>query len=319
MRIDALKPDRAVSAATLSRVAQLQDTLATYPEFARSVSMVEVIRFIRQAYFGGLEENYGLPSNSERGFILSYSQGEEEGTGLLHTFIDSARQVTRMSVQMRDVGTEEMARLLSVIRPQVDSIFPSERYDVLLTGTSVVFLKGTEYLVNNLFVSLGIAVVIIALIMLRMFRSWRMVVVSLVPNVFPLIVTAGLMGYFGINIKPSTILVFSIALGISVDDTIHFLAKYRQELELTDWSIRRSVIKALREVGVSMIYTSVVLFCGFSIFIASTFGGTQALGLLISITLFVAMFANLLILPSLLLTFERSLTTRDFKGAELDE
>lgn len=318
VRIDALRPDRAVSAATLSRIAQLQDTLATYPEFARPVSMAEVIKFIRQAYFGGLEENYGLPSNSERGFILSHAQGEEEGTGLLHTFIDSTRQVTRLSVQMRDVGTEEMARLLERIRPQVDSIFPAERYDVLLTGTSVVFLKGTEYLVNNLFVSLGIAVVIIALIMLRMFRSWRMVVVSLVPNLFPLVVTAGLMGYFGISIKPSTILVFSIALGISVDDTIHFLAKYRQELELTGWSIRRSVMKALREVGVSMIYTSVVLFCGFSIFIASTFGGTQALGLLISITLFVAMFANLLILPSLLLTFERSLTTRDFQSEELD-
>jgi predicted RND superfamily exporter protein len=182
-----------------------------------------------------------------------------------------------------------------------------------------VFLKGTEYLVKNLFSSLGIAVLLIAFIMWRMFRSWRMVLVSLVPNLLPLVITAGLMGYLGITIKPSTILVFSIALGISVDDTIHFLSKYRQELELTDWSIRRSVIKALREVGVSMIYTSVVLFCGFSIFIASTFGGTQALGLLISITLFVAMFANLLILPSLLLTFVRSLTTRDFQGADLDE
>lgn len=319
VRIDALKPDRAVSATTLNRIAQLQDTLATYPEFARPVSMVEVIRFIRQAYYGGLEENYDLPNNSERGFILSYAQGEEEGTGLLHTFIDSTRQMTRVSVQMRDVGTEEMTRLLSAIRPQVDSIFPAERYDVLLTGTSVVFLKGTEYLVKNLFSSLGIAVLLIAFIMWRMFRSWRMVVVSLVPNLLPLVITAGLMGYLGITIKPSTILVFSIALGISVDDTIHFLAKYRQELELTGWSIRRSVMKALREVGVSMIYTSVVLFCGFSIFTASTFGGTQALGLLISITLFVAMFANLLILPSLLLTFERSLTTRDFQGAELDE
>ncbi|MCF8256751.1 MAG: MMPL family transporter [Flavobacteriales bacterium] len=319
VRIDALKPDKAVSAATLRRISQLQDELATHSEFARAVSIVEVIKFIKQGYYGGLAEKYDLPSNSERGFILSYGQGEEEGTGLLHTFIDSARQQTRLSVQMRDVGTEEMVRLLAEIRPKVDSIFPDDRYDVLLTGTSVVFLKGTEYLVNNLFVSLGIAILIIALIMLRMFRSWRMVVVSLVPNLFPLVITAALMGYFGITIKPSTILVFSIALGISVDDTIHFLAKYRQELEITGWSIRRSVMKALREVGVSMIYTSVVLFCGFAIFAASTFGGTKALGLLISITLFVAMFSNLLILPALLLTFERSLTTRDFQVADKEE
>jgi len=319
VRIDALKPDRAVSAATLMRIDRLQDTLATYPEFARPVSMVEVIKFIKQGYYGGMDSKYGLPNNSERGFILSYNQGEEEGTGLLHTFIDSARQVTRLSVQMQDVGTEEMARLLKEIRPKVDSIFPQERYDVLLTGTSVVFLKGTEYLVRNLFMSLGIAIAIIALIMLRMFRSWRMVLVSLVPNLFPLVITAALMGYFGITIKPSTILVFSIALGISVDDTIHFLAKYRQELEVTGWSIRKSVMKALREVGVSMIYTSVVLFFGFIIFTASAFGGTQALGLLVGITLFVAMFSNLLILPALLLTFERSLTTKDFKASDVDD
>jgi len=319
LRIDALKPDRAVSAATLRRIDRLQDSLAVFEEFARPVSMVEVIKFIKQGYYGGIASRYALPNNSERGFILSYGEGEEEGAGLLHTFIDSARQVTRVSVQMRDIGTEDMAALLDKVRPMVDSIFPYDRYDVLLTGTSVVFTKGTEYLVKNLFVSLGIAILIIAIIMLRMFRSWRMVLVSLVPNLFPLIVTASLMGYFGITIKPSTILVFSIALGISVDDTIHFLAKYRQELELTGWSIRKSVIKALREVGVSMIYTSVVLFFGFAIFAASAFGGTQALGLLVSITLLVAMFSNLLILPALLLTFEKSLTTSEFQTDDWEE
>ncbi len=319
LRVDALKPDRAVSAATLRRIDRLQDSLAVFEEFARPVSMVEVIKFIKQGYYGGMTTKYALPNNSERGFILSYGEGEEEGAGLLHTFIDSARQVTRVSVQMRDIGTEDMAALLDRVRPMVDSIFPHDRYEVLLTGTSVVFTKGTEYLVKNLLVSLGIAIVIIALIMLRMFRSWRMVLVSLVPNLFPLIVTAALMGYFGITIKPSTILVFSIALGISVDDTIHFLAKYRQELELTGWSIRKSVMKALREVGVSMIYTSVVLFFGFAIFTASAFGGTQALGLLVSITLLVAMFSNLLILPALLLTFEKSLTTSEFKTDDWEE
>lgn len=318
VRIDALKPDRAISAATLRRIDQLQDSLAAYDEFARPVSMVEVIKFTKQGYYGGMESKYALPSNSERGFILSYDGGEEEGTGLLHTFIDSTRQVTRVSVQMKDIGTEQMSLLLERIRPMVDSVFPHDRYEVLLTGTAVVFTKGTEYLVKNLFVSLAVAIAIIAFIMLRMFRSWRMVLVSLVPNLFPLIITAALMGYFGITIKPSTILVFSIALGISVDDTIHFLAKYRQELEVTGWSIRRSVMKALREVGVSMIYTSVVLFFGFAIFTASAFGGTKALGLLVSITLLVAMFSNLLILPALLLTFEKSLTTEEFK-ADMEE
>jgi hypothetical protein len=145
-----------------------------------------------------------------------------------------------------------------------------------------------------------------------------MVGVSLIPNIIPLIITGALMGYLGITIKPSTILVFSIAFGISVDDTIHFLAKYRQELEANNWKIKRSVILALHEVGISMAYTSIVLFFGFSIFNMSTFGGTKALGMLVSITMLVAMFSNLILLPSLLLTLERSLTTKYFKDAGLD-
>jgi hypothetical protein len=211
-----------------------------------------------------------------------------------------------------------MDRLLSEIRPKLDSIFNPRKYKTTLTGTSVVYLRGTDYLVKNLFVSLGIAVVLISLLMAYMFRSWRMVGVSLIPNIIPLIITGALMGYLGITIKPSTILVFSIAFGISVDDTIHFLAKYRQELEASNWKIKRSVILALHEVGISMAYTSIVLFFGFSIFNMSTFGGTKALGMLVSITLLVAMFSNLILLPSLLLTLERSLTTKYFKDARLD-
>ncbi|MGB0369126.1 MAG: efflux RND transporter permease subunit, partial [Flavobacteriales bacterium] len=240
------------------------------------------------------------------------------GSELLRSFIDSSQQITRVSFQMKDVGSDETERLLSEIQPVLDSIFSPKKYSTLITGTSVVYLRGTKYLVKNLFVSLGIAVVLISLLMAYMFRSWRMVAVSLIPNIIPLILTGALMGFLGITIKPSTILVFSIAFGISVDDTIHFLAKYRQELEANNWKIKRSVILALHEVGISMAYTSIVLFFGFSIFHMSTFGGTKALGMLVSITLLVAMFSNLILLPSLLLTLERSLTTKYFKAAGLE-
>ncbi|MFC2176311.1 RND family transporter [Bacteroidota bacterium] len=320
VQIDALKPGKAVSPSTLKRIEKLQDEVSAYPEFSRAVSVVEAIKYVKQAYYGGLPSKYSLPTGNERGFILSYGQGEgEKDTGMLHNFLDSAKQITRVSFQMKDVGTDEMSRLLGTIRPKIDSIFNPNKYKTTLTGTSVVYLKGAEYLVENLFVSLGIAVVLISLIMARMFRSWRMVLVSLVPNIIPLILTAALMGFFGITIKPSTILVFSIAFGISVDDTIHFLAKYRQELEHNNWNIKRSVILALHEVGISMVYTSIVLFFGFSIFNLSDFGGTKALGMLVSITLLVAMLSNLILLPSLLLTLEKSLTTKNFKDAELEE
>lgn len=321
IEIDALKPDKALSAGTLKRIEKLQDAVAQYPEFSRAVSMVEVVKSLKQAYYNGMPSKYKLPSGAERGFILSYAENNKSNGGgneVLRSFIDSANQVTRVSFQMKDAGSGETERLLGEIRPILDSIFNPEQYNTLITGTSVVYLRGTEYLVKNLFVSLGIAVVLIAMLMAYMFQSWRMVAVSLIPNIVPLIFTGALMGFLGITIKPSTILVFSIAFGISVDDTIHFLAKYRQELEANNWKIKRSVILALHEVGISMAYTSIVLFFGFSIFNLSTFGGTKALGMLVSITLLVAMFSNLILLPSLLLTLERSLTDKYFKAAGLE-
>lgn len=318
IQIDAKKPGKAISPATLMRIERLQDSVSAYPEFSQPVSVVEAMKFVKQAYYGGIPSKYSLPKGSERNFIFSYGQGEEDGGNVMRAFIDSARQITRVSFQVKDVGTDQMNHLIEEVRAKTDSIFDPERYDVILTGTSVVYVRGTDYLVRNLFISLGIAVVLISMLMAYMFRSWRMVVVSLLPNIIPLVFTAALMGFLNITIKPSTILVFSIAFGISVDDTIHFLAKYRQELDSTGWNVKRSVILALREVGVSMFYTSIVLFFGFSIFNMSTFGGTKALGMLVSVTLLVAMFANLVLLPSLLLTLERSLTTSTFKDAELD-
>jgi predicted RND superfamily exporter protein len=200
------------------------------------------------------------------------------------------------------------------LRKAIDQTY----YDVTLTGTSVVASEGTQYLVNNLFTSLLFAILCISVLMAILFRSWRMVIISLIPNFIPLLFTGGIMGWFGIPLKPSTLLVFSIAFGISVDDTIHFLAKYRQELKHNKWDLKYCVAAALRETGLGMFYTSVVLFCGFSMFSFSQFGGTQALGLLVSMTLLVAMITNLVVLPSLLLTLDRLITTKSFQEPYFD-
>jgi predicted RND superfamily exporter protein len=221
--------------------------------------------------------------------------------------------VTRISAQIADIGTTELDSLMENLKPKVYEIFPRDEYKVTLTGTSIVFLNGTDYLVRNLFISLAIAIFVISILMALLFNSARMVVISLFPNLLPLLFTAGLMGYFGVAIKPSTILVFSIAFGISVDDTIHFLSKYRQELKTRSWDIRTCVLNAVTETGVSMIYTSIILFFGFLVFTASNFGGTVALGTLVSVTLLVAMISNLVLLPSLLLSFHRSLITKSFR------
>ena len=237
---------------------------------------------------------------------------------LLHSFIDSARQLTRISIRAKDVGTKRMEELYGLFRSDVDSIFDKNDYDIIITGSSVTFFKGTQYLQKNLFMSLGLAIFLISLSMALMFSSWRMVVMSLIPNIIPLIFTAAIMGFAGIPIKASTILVFSIAFGISVDNTIHFLAKYRQELKVTGWNISRSVVLALRETGVSMLYTSVVLFFGFGIFSLSSFGGTVALGVLVSLTLLVALTSNLILLPSLLMGLDKLTTTDNFRKPLLE-
>jgi hypothetical protein len=191
-------------------------------------------------------------------------------------------------------------------------------FEVTLTGTSVIASEGTQYLVKNLITSLLFAIITIAVLMAILFRSWRMVIISLVPNLIPLLFTAGVMGWSGIPLKPSTLLVFSIAFGISVDDTIHFLAKYRQELKSRKWDLKECVTISIRESGLGMFYTSIILFCGFSMFSFSQFGGTQALGLLISLTLIVAMITNLVLLPTLLLTLDRLLTTKSFEEPYFD-
>lgn len=231
-------------------------------------------------------------------------------SNLLESFADSTGQTARMTTFMQDVKTPRMEEIEDDLLTSINKIFPKDRYEVYMTGKALLFLKGTKYLTKNLLLSLAFAIGLIALFMAYLFRSFRMILISLVPNLLPLIITAGLMGFLGVPIKPSTILVFSIAFGISVDDTIHFLAKYRQELTANKWQIKKSVYNALRETGVSMFYTSIVLFFGFSVFIISSFGGTKALGGLVSATLLFAMLSNLILLPSLLLSLERSIANK---------
>jgi predicted RND superfamily exporter protein len=206
-----------------------------------------------------------------------------------------------------------MDSLIADLTPKIAKIFPAEKYKVEITGPGVVYLKGTKYLVKNLLQSLALAILIIGALMAFLFKSFRMIVMSISVNIIPLLFTGAMMGYVGIPLKPSTILVFSIAFGISIDDTIHFLAKYRQELGSGHWNLEPAVIESMKETGMSMIYTSVILFFGFGVFASSQFGGTQALGVLTSLTLIVAMVVNLILLPSLLLTMGKRLTNKAFK------
>ena len=309
--VDTKRKKGVMKLATLKRINELEELIEETPELSKPISVVSLVKYSKQAYFNGNPKYYQLPTSQENSFILSYAKNSSSDVDLIKNFVDSTGQYARITTFMKDIGTDKMERIQENLQNKIDKVFPKERYEVTMTGKALVFQKGTKYLVRNLVISLTLAIILISLFMAYLFRSFRMIIVSLIPNLLPLLVTAGLMGYIGVPIKPSTILVFSIAFGISVDDTIHFLAKYRQELQANHWKIKKSVYAALRETGVSMFYTSIVLFFGFSVFTISSFGGTVALGALVSITLLFAMLSNLLLLPSLLLSLERNIANKE--------
>lgn len=305
------KQDKGVTKrSTIIKMAQLEDYLNDIPQLSRPVSIVSMVKYAKQAFYNGDPRYYDLPTAQENNFIMSYLKKGSDQVDFLKSFVSPNGRMARISVFIKDEGIDQLDDIEIDIRNQLEHIFPSERFEVTITGKAYMFEKGTKYLVRNLLISLSLAIVLISLFIAYMFRSFRMILISVIPNLIPLIITAGLMGYLGVPIKPSTVLVFSIAFGISVDDTIHFLAKYRQELQSHNWKIKRSVFAALKETGISMLYTSVVLFFGFSVFLTSDFGGTVALGALISGTLLVAMLSNLMLLPSMLLTLEKLIANK---------
>jgi len=308
--IDTKRPNGVTKLSTLKKMDKLKAEINEIEELSPPISVVNLAKYAKQAFYNNNPKYYQLPTSQEQTFMSPYIKSMDNMENGISSYVDSTGQFARMTMFMKDVTTEEISRIEAKLLPEIEKIFPIDRFEVTMTGKALVYQKGTHYLVDNLVLSLSLAIILIALFMAWMFRSFRMILISLIPNLLPLLMTAGMMGLIGVPIKPSTILVFSIAFGISVDDTIHFLAKYRQELKANHWKIKRSVYPALRETTVSMFYTSIVLFFGFSVFMISSFGGTVALGGLVSATLLFAMLANLLLLPSLLLSLERSIANQ---------
>ena len=312
--IDTKRKNGVMNLGVIRKVEKLENLISSYPEFSHSLSLIQALKFSTQAFYGGDPRYYRLPDGMEQGFILSYAGNSGKNTNILHNYLDSTRQFTRASFEMIDVGSSRMNTVLANLQPRIDSIFNPQKYHVELTGSSIIFIKGANYMVKNLYESLALAIFLIAIVMWVLFRGIKMIAVSLLPNLIPLIITAGIMGFFGIPLKPSTIIIFSIAMGISSDQTIYFITRYRQELRGTSKSISTIVSDTIRETGISMIYIATILFFGFGIFAASNFGSTKALGILLSVTLLVAMISNLTLLPAFLLSIEKREYLRNVKG-----
>jgi predicted RND superfamily exporter protein len=293
--------------AVLHQLDSLQRIVMHHPEFSKPVSVVEFLKFSYQAYKNGNPKAYRIPNNLvDLKALAEYSKSVKGHEDKITSFLDSTHRFTRISFQMADVGSDSSGKIVAQIQPMVDSLFPKSQYKVDLTGNSLMFLRSFHYMLHHLFVSLLIAIGLILLLGMVLFRSVWIIVLSKLPCLIPLVITAGIMGFLGIPFKSSTILIFSIAFGIASDGTIYILTEYRHQLrKLSPSNFSTAVSCTIRETGLSMIYTNTILFFGFAIFVLSSFGGTVALGILLSITLIVSLATNLILLPCILLSLEK--------------
>ncbi len=315
VEVDSRRENGIVDPELLNQIKLMQREFAQYPEFTKPVSVVEALKFVYQGYRGGDPKYYRLPGALELRKLTEYQGNITGGESAFTSFIDSTKRYTRISFQATDSGTIRMGQLIDTLQAKIDTIFnydkvagewlPEEmQVDAELTGNGVVFTKGNDYLLSNLRDSTILAIVLVCLVMATQFLNFRTVLISTIPSVIPLIITAGIMGYFNIPLKPSTTLIFSIAFGIASDGTIYFLTKYKEEI-LKGRSIAEAVSETIRYTGISMFYTAIILFFGFGIFVASGFKGTVFLGLLVSVTLLISMISNLILLPSFLMTLDK--------------
>jgi len=293
----------------LQKIETFETFLDSIPVMSKPLSVLSFIKASKQAFYNGNPEKYSLPSKTEGAFIMRYMKGETDNSGLFKSFVDSTFSKMRISCQIADIGSNRLDSLVHLaIEPRMKQIFASQGRDSIatsITGSTKIFIKGNKFLVANLKESLLLAIILITISMAILFTNVRMIIISLIPNLLALTITAGLMGFFHIPLKASTALIFSITFGISVDNSIRFLAKYRQEILSNNYLIPIAVTDSIMETGKSIIYTSVVLFAGFIIFAFSSFGGTIALGLLTSLTLVISMFTNIILLPALIMTFDK--------------
>ena len=305
--VDTKKKRGVIAIKTFERIEEMSVLIKESPDMARPLSIVEGLKFVKQAYYDNDSMSYAAPSEFDLPFLAPYLSAKADSgmkgglTKMITGFVDTTKQYTRISINMKDIGSKRLPLLLDSLKQQAQLIFDTASYNIQFTGASVTFLEGSRFIINGLKESIVLAFILISLCMLYLFRSFRILVCSLIPNLVPLVITAGVMGWGGVSLKPSTVLVFSVALGIAIDVTIRFLINYKQELPRFNYEVKPTLIETIHHTGISIIYTSLVLVAGFIIFCFSSFGGTMALGWLTSLTLIVGTITNLVLLPVLLL------------------
>jgi hypothetical protein len=264
-------------------------------------SLVSSLKMLNRGANLGDPEDYALPESKTK--LRNYRRSLKiAGQGkVLKAVLDSNERTLLINGIMPDVGNLEFKKREEKLNAFLDQN-TSGAMKYRITGSAFLIDKNMNYLAISMVQGLLLSIVIVAVIMGLIYRSWRMMVISLIPNLIPLVIIAGIMGYTGIELKTSTAIIFTIAFGIAVDDTIHYLGKFKYELMKGRgkmYALKRSYLTT----GKAMILTTLILCSGFLLLVLSSFMGTFYMGILLSITLFVALIADMTVLPALMMLF----------------
>lgn len=302
--------------ATLENMETFQESLKNIDEVTFSLSIVDFIKKANSAINQGNPDYFKIPETDEKAEVC-LNMASIYGSGIADRFHTPDNRVARISVRMKQVGSDRYGELMSNIEGYIDKDL-SNNLNVKITGVVHLLIEMQDYLLSSQIKTFSLAFLIIFIVMIFLLRSIKLAIISVIPNIIPIVITFGVMGFAGIRLDSGTIMIASVAIGIAVDDTIHFLYRFKKEFSLasaeppfSDLSMVRdtalkdnyiiSIEQTITHLGKAMIFTSIVAFCGFMTLCFSNFKPIQYFGLLTAITMVSALVGDLIVLPCCLL------------------
>jgi len=281
----------------VQQIAKLENHLKQYDAVKGVSSITMIYKSINRASGGDRLSNYKLPATEQR--FNRYKKLAERMPSQGNILLSKDKKKTRIAAKVLDIGAENIKVVSQEINSWIDKEIDKDIISIRQTGTGLIIDKNAKYVRDNLIKGLGGAVLVISLLMALLFKNIRLVVISLVPNLIPLLFAGALLGYLGIELDAGIAIVFAIIFGIAVDDTIHFLSKFKLSLN-KGLTIEESIQITFSETGKAIIITTIILFFGFLVMLFSIHPPSVTIGLLISATLISAVLGDLLIIPILI-------------------
>lgn len=279
----------------------LERYMKRFPAVQNVLSATTFYKSLNRASYGDKAATYVMPRDTAK--YLQYKRIVDKFSAVSSdVLISKDHSKARISARVLDIGADSIKAIGTAIRTWAKANLDSTQIKIRETGTGVILDKNAEYVVSNVLWGLVISLSLIGVIMALMLRSWVMVIISIIPNVIPLLIAGALLGYAHIKLEAGVAMVFDIVYGIAVDDTVHFLSKFRL-VRSWGYSVEEAIHYTLHETGKAVSYTTIILFFGFAMLLFSSNPPSVTVGIITSVTLFAGMFCDLFLIPVLLRTF----------------